>query len=370
MSANRITQLTEAMNREGLATVAIVPGANLRYLTGVDFHVTSRLSLVLFPADGGLPCFVVPTLEMARVQSSIAIPVQFYPWNDANGPAEALRSAVDKLVPDTAARVGIEYTVMRVRELRALEEAAPGLQTVDATPLLAGLRMVKEQDELAAMAEAVRIIEVAFQQTIAQIRPGVTERELATTLANAIIAAGGDGESFPSIVAGGPNGAYPHHENSDRPLEVGDLIIIDGGARYGAYLSDMTRTVALGEPGPEARRIHDLVLRANAAGRAALRPGITGEQIDQAARAVITAGGYGEYFIHRTGHGLGLDEHEPPYIVAGSTDPLPVGATFTIEPGIYIEGIGGVRIEDDVVITAEGGRSLTSFERELLVLPV
>ncbi len=370
MSANRITRLTEAMNREGLAAIAIVPGANLRYLTGIDFHVTSRLSLILFPADGSLPCFVVPTLEMARVQSSIAIPVQFYPWNDATGPAEALQGAVAKMVPDTAAHVGIEYTVMRVMELRALEGATPGLQTVDATPLLAGLRMVKEQDELAAMAEAVRIIEVAFQQTIAQIRPGVTEREVALILANTIVDAGGEGESFPSIVASGPNAAYPHHENSDRPLEVGDLIIIDGGARYGAYLSDMTRTVALGEPGPEARRIYDLVLKANTAGRAAVKPGTTGAAIDQAARAVITNGGYSAYFLHRTGHGLGLDAHEPPYIVAGSTDPLPVGATFTIEPGIYIEGIGGVRIEDDVVITDEGGHSLTSFERELIVLPV
>lgn len=370
MSANRMTRCTAAMNREGLAAIAIVPGANLRYLAGVDFHVTSRLTLALFPADGSLPCFVLPTLEMARVQARIGVPVQFYPWNDGDGPMEALRSAVATVLPDASARVGVEYTVMRVMELRALEEAAPGVQTLDATPLLAGLRMVKDQAELAAMAEAARIIEAAFRSTIAQIKPGITERQLATILANEIVAAGGDGESFPSIIASGPNGAFPHHENSDRPVEVGDLIIIDGGARYGGYVSDMTRTVALGEPGPEARRIYDLVMHANAAGRAAVQPGVTGEQIDQAARAVITAGGYGAYFIHRTGHGLGLDGQEPPYIVGGSNEPLSVGTTFTIEPGIYIEGVGGVRIEDDIVITDEGGRSLTSFERELMVLPV
>jgi Xaa-Pro dipeptidase len=164
--------------------------------------------------------------------------------------------------------------------------------------------------------------------------------------------------------------ANPHHHNSDRALQPGDMIIMDGGALHNGYASDITRTVALGDPGPEARAIYDLVLAANAAGRAAVHPGANGEEIDRAARAVIEAGGYGSQFLHRTGHGLGLAIHEPPFIVAGSREPLAVGTTFTVEPGIYVDGLGGVRIEDNLVITADGGESLTSFERELIVVSV
>src|SRR5207248_561998 len=155
------------------------------------------------------------------------------------------------------------------------------------------------------------------------------------------IRAAGSSPSFETIIASGPNAANPHHTNSDRAFQQGDLIIMDGGALHDGYASDITRTVALGELSAEARRIYDLVFSANAAGRAAVRPGATGEEVDRAARTVITEGGYGSQFLHRTGHGLGLEMHEPPYMVAGSREPLPIGATFTIEPGIYIAGLGG-----------------------------
>jgi Xaa-Pro dipeptidase len=183
------------------------------------------------------------------------------------------------------------------------------------------------------------------------------------------MAKAGGAPSFGTIVASGPNSANPHHSNGDRPFAAGDLIIMDGGAWHQGYASDITRTIALGQPSVEARRIYELVKAANAAGRAAAtRPGATGETIDQAARQVIEQGGYGPQFIHRTGHGLGMEVHEPPYIVGGSRDPLPVGATFTVEPGVYISGVGGVRIEDDVVVTEEGAESLTSFDRDLIVV--
>ncbi len=382
MDATRIARLNTALSREDMTALVVVPGANLRYLTGLEFHSSERLTLAFFPANGSTPRMVLPAMEVLRARECTLIPLEFCGWSDEEGPDVALQQALMPVLHSQApgaehAVIGVEYTAMRVMELRALERAVallgdsvPDVQVVDATPALASLRMVKEPRELAAMAEAARIIETALYQTITHIRPGMTERRLATIWTHEISTAGGEGESFPNIVASGPNSANPHHTNSDRPFQPGDLIILDGGAIYGGYLSDITRTVALGEPGDAARQIYDLVQRANTAGRTVLRPGITGEQIDHAVRAVIEASGYGNYFVHRTGHGLGLECHEPPYIVAGSVLPLTAGTTFTIEPGIYIPGMGGVRIEDDVVITADGGQSLTSFERELIVLPV
>jgi Xaa-Pro aminopeptidase len=243
------------------------------------------------------------------------------------------------------------------------------MQSVDATPLLARLRITKDRYELAAMVEAVRMIETALRNTIVQIRPGITERQLAAIWKHEIMATGAEGESFDCMVASGPNSANPHHHNSDRAFQVGDMIILDGGAIAEGYASDITRTVALGTPNATARHIYSLVQEANAAGRRAVRPGTTGEAIDTATREVIAGGGYGDYFVHRTGHGLGMECHEQPNIVAGSTQPLDIGTTFTIEPGIYIPGVAGVRIEDDIVITENGGKSLTTFDRELLVLP-
>jgi len=365
VASQRLERLRAVMRTAGVATVAAVPGANLQYLAGLEMHMNERLTVAFFPADG-MPAMVLPALEAPRAETQARFPIRFYPWKDETGPAGALRQAAADLGLD-GARLGVEYTTMRVLELRGIEQAAPQVVVGDATALLATLRMTKDADELAAMRAAVRIVEDALQTAVAQIRTGMTERELAAIWEGAMRAAG-SGPSFGTIVASGPNAANPHHSNTDRAFQPGDLIIMDGGAWYDGYASDITRTIALGEPSPEARRIYDLVLAANAAGRAAARPGASGETIDQAARNVIADGGYGAQFLHRTGHGLGLEIHEPPYIVAGSADALAPGMTFTVEPGIYVAGVAGVRIEDDVVITADGAESLTTFERDLIVI--
>ena len=365
---DRLARLTGAARERGLAAVAVVPGANLRYLTGLNFALSKRLTLALLPVESE-PAFVLPAMEVGRAREGSRVPLRFYPWGDAEGPQDALRRCVGDLGL-AGGRIAIEYTAMRVLELRALESCAPGLRSEDATPLLAALRMRKDATELAAMAEAAQRIDAALGAILAAIRPGVTERELAALWAREILATGSDGPSFDIDVAAGANAANPHHVPGERAFEPGDLIVLDGGALVDGYASDITRTVALGEPGPDARRLYALVLAANAAGRAACRPGATGEEIDAAARRVIEDGGYGEQFFHRTGHGLGLEVHEPPYIVAGSRDPLPEGATFTVEPGVYLEGVCGVRIEDDMVLESGGARSLTGFKRELIVLPV
>lgn len=371
MSTERLQRVVEAAARAGLAGLAIMPDANLRYLSGLSFHPGKRLTLALIPADGSPPCFVIPALEHGRAEAGSLVPMRYFPWSDADGPAAALAAAVEAAFgPELRGRpLGVEYTSLRVMELRALEAAWPDLRTADAMPLLSELRMVKDEAELAAIAEAVRMVEAALGRAIAQIRLGMTERQLSRILADEIAAAGADGESFENIVASGPNGANPHHSNTDRAFERGDLIIIDCGARYGGYISDITRTVALGEPDAESRAVYDLVLAANRAGVLQSRPEASGAEIDAATRQVIADAGYGQYFIHRTGHGFGLEGHEQPNIVAGSDEPLAPGTTFTVEPGVYIPGRLGVRIEDDVVLTEAGARELTSFPRELIVIP-
>lgn len=378
MYTDRIAQLVTHMQEQGIHAAAIVPGASLRYLTGLTFHPGKRLTLALIAADNTPPCMVLPAMETTRAHVATRIGgssdsfLHFYAWHDSEGPAQALQQALEHTFQHMSGQppvLAVEYTVMRVMELRDLEQMLPGVQIVDATPLLASLRMVKDAQELALMAEAVRMIETSLRKTLTQIRPGITERQLAAFWKQEILATGAQGESFECMVASGTNSANPHHNNTDRALQAGDLIILDGGAIYEGYASDITRTVALGNLSPESQRIYDLVLAANTAARAAVRPGFTGEQLDQVARQVIVDGGYGDFFLHRTGHGLGLDVQEAPYIVAGNTQPLAVGNTFTIEPGIYVVGVGGVRIEDDMVVTEDGGRSLTTFERELITLP-
>jgi Xaa-Pro dipeptidase len=279
-----------------------------------------------------------------------------------------MRKAIRQCVSDIAlmGRVAVEYGAMRVLELRALEKVAQ-IEVEDATGMLAELRMVKTSAELGQMRAAVHAVETGLQAAIEFIRPGVTELQVAEVWERAMRDAGSEALAFGTIVASGPHSANPHHTTGNRQLQAGDLVILDGGARVGGYLSDITRTVAVGELHEEQRRIYEVVRAANAAGVAASRAGVTGAQVDGAARKVIEEAGYGQYFVHRTGHGLGIEGHEPPYMHAASNEPLRAGTTFTVEPGVYVEGLGGVRIEDDVVLTETGAESLTTFSRELIV---
>jgi Xaa-Pro dipeptidase len=370
MTTDRIARMTQALLAAKLGGAVLMPDANLQYLTGLHFHPGKRLTLAIFPADGAAPALVLPTMELNQARTSTDLPLRFFDWADADGPGAALAAALDAVYGPALRTqpLAVEYVVMRIGELRALEAAVPGVQTVDAGPIFTRLRQVKDAAELALIEEAVRILEVGLRNALNQLRPGMTERAFSRILSEAIIGAGADAESFTNLVASGPNGANPHHNNGDRAFQSGDLVIIDCGGRYKGYISDITRTVAIGEPNAEARAIYELVLQANAAGRAACDQESTGADVDAAARQVIAAAGYGEYFIHRTGHGIGIDVHEPPYIMAGNDEPLPIGATFTVEPGIYIPGKLGVRIEDNIVITPEGARVLTTFPRELIVV--
>ncbi len=363
--SNRITTLQQAMREHNLDALMLVPGANMRYLTGIDFLTKLRFMAALIPAEGEA-AIIVPTLEQSRAKKGLHIPANIQLWDDGVGPQLALQKAVDKLGLQ-GKRIGIEESVMRVFELRALEQAHMASNIVDASSLISEMRMVKDADEIRAMRKAVAIVEETLLMTIRHMHVGMTELQIAHIWQEAIRAHGYQ-PSFDIAVAAGTNGANPHHVNSKRELHVGDLVVMDGGVYVDGYASDITRTVAIGQPNTEKLNIYDLVKQANAAGRAACRPGTTGEEIDRAARDVIEQGGYGEHFIHRTGHGLGIDVHEEPFIVAGSQQPLHPGTTFTVEPGIYVPGLCGVRIEDDILITTDGAESLTTFERNLMII--
>lgn len=361
----RLDRLYRALESAGLSALALVPGPNLRYLTGLSMHPSERLTLAMLREGRGV--LVLPALEVPRAREFLTADMELLPWTDEQGPEEALQQ-LRVLIALTGERIGVEERAMRLLEWNALLRAFPLRRTEPADLLLAGLRMAKDDAELGAMRRAARALEQGLQATLEQLRPGMTERQVARAWQWATADLGVDGIGEEPIVVAGPRGASPHNVPSDRPIGHGELVTLDWVVSVDGYYADITRTVAVGEPGPERRRIYELVRQANEAGRAAVRPGVAAEAVDHAARAVITAGGYGPHFLHRTGHGLGLEVHEPPYIVAGNTLLLPAGVTFTVEPGIYIEGLGGVRIEDDIVVTAEGGESLTTMGRELLVL--
>jgi Xaa-Pro dipeptidase len=266
-------------------------------------------------------------------------------------------------------RVGVEPRQLRFLEHQLLTKALPGCEWQDGSTLISAQRAVKSSDELEHMKKAVRIAETALEATLPKIKEGVEERQIAAELFIQLMQHGSDNDlPFAPIVASGPNSANPHSTPSSRKLQNGDLLIIDWGARYSGYASDLTRTFGIGSLKNTEKEIHRLVLEANRAGRKAGHVGGTCGQVDRAAREVITQGGYGEFFTHRTGHGIGLECHEDPYIRGDNEQKLVAGMTYTVEPGIYLRGGNGVRIEDDVVITEEGAVSLSTMTRELRYL--
>ncbi len=367
MYLNRLQRLRAALTKAGLDGVAAIAGPNLYYLTGLSFHLSERPTVGFFPAAAD-PVIVAGTLEESKIKTGAPYPIQPFVYADADGPAGAFLQAAQALKMGKA-RLGVEARRMRVMEADYIAEAMAGVAVEPADDVFASLRMAKDADEIKAMREAVLIAEKALAATLPRIKVGMTEREVAAELVVQTLRAGSDADlPFAPIVASGPNSALPHAMVTDRTLQNGDLVTLDWGAATRGYISDLTRTFALGEVDPELKKIHRLVQEANAAAKAAARPGVTCASVDAAARQVIADGGYGEYFTHRVGHGLGLEGHEEPSMHGKNETPLAPGMTFTIEPGIYLPGKGGVRIEDDVVITADGCESLSTYPRDLQVI--
>jgi len=346
--------------------LAIVPGANLRYLIGLAMHPSERITLALFPIEDQ-PLLVLPELEAPRAEANLQIGASFYTYTDQEGPDAAFqRLAGDVALKDKT--IGVEHLRMRLLELRQVERHAANCQFVDGEPLLSRLRIIKDDEEIEAMRRAAEVNEATFREVMAQIRPGATEVALATAWQKAALDANGDELPEAPIVASGPNAASPHTTATSRRIETGDLVIIDGFLRSQGYYSDITRTYAVGEIDEELELIYSIVQEANTVAREMVKPGIKAEEVDRATRQVIEEAGYGEYFIHRTGHGLGLEIHEPPYMVEGNELTLQPGMTFTVEPGIYLPARGGVRIEDNVLVTEDGYETLTTLPRDLISL--
>lgn len=366
MNQTRLDKLTHQILAHGVDGIALVPGPNMAYLSGIHSHVSERPIVLFFPADDE-PAIVIPGLEAMKARAAGISEDRIFAWSDDEGYTGAFQQACAHLELSDYL-LGVEALHMRVLELELLKRYAPGLTTTHAEPILMALRAVKDAEEIAAMQRAIGVAERAMERLIPQIEIGMTEKQVAAMLTQLQLEEGADAIAFGPIVSAGPNGASPHAVPTERPLQTGDLLVIDWGCLVDGYPSDITRTFAVGVIDPELRHVYETVKLANQQGVLISRPGATGQDVDRAAREVIDDAGYGDYFIHRTGHGLGVEGHEPPFMMEANTEPLVVGNVFTVEPGIYLPGRGGVRIEDDVVITEDGHRSLTTMTRELITV--
>ncbi|GAB2330166.1 aminopeptidase P family protein [Streptomyces variabilis] len=346
----------------GLAGLLVAPGPDLVWLTGyAPPAVTERLTLLVLAA-GREPVLVVPTLEAPDAEKATGAPaLALRDWTDGKDPY-----ALTAALLDGRGRFGVSDNAW-AQHLLGLQQALPGTSYVSLTEALPMLRAVKDAAELERLAAAGAAADAAFEE-IRNVRfSGRPESEVAADLAALLHRFGHSQVDF-TIVASGPNGANPHHEAGDRRIGRGDMVVLDFGGLKDGYGSDTSRTVHVGEPTEEERRVHDLVREAQEAGFRAVRPGAACQDVDRAARAVIADAGYGEYFVHRTGHGIGVTTHEPPYMIEGEERPLVPGMCFSVEPGVYLPGRFGVRIEDIVTVTEDGGRRLNDTERGMVIV--
>jgi Xaa-Pro aminopeptidase len=363
--ASRLAAAAATAGAAGLSGLVITPGYDLRYLIGSRAETFERLTALVVPADGE-PTVVIPRLELASVKES-AVPelgLSVQDWVDGDDPYQLVAVALGGAPVTTAVTDS-----MPALHLLPLAHVL-GVLPVLATDVLRELRMFKDSAEIDALRRAGAAIDRVHAQVPAFLIPGRTEADVAADIAKAIVAEGHSDVSF-VIVGSGPHGADPHHACSDRELETGDIVVVDiGGAYEPGYHSDSTRTYSLGEPNPEVVQQYSVLQRAQRAAVDTVRPGVTAERVDAAARDVLAEAGLGEYFVHRTGHGIGLSVHEEPYIVAGNDLPLAAGMAFSVEPGIYFPGQWGARIEDIVIVTEDGAMAVNNRPHELLVVPV
>jgi Xaa-Pro aminopeptidase len=359
----RLAEVSAATARAGLDALLLTPGPDLRYVTGYDAHQLERLTCLVVPAQGD-PLLIVPRLELPAAQASPAgaLGIEMRGWEETDDPYALVRARLGQ-----PGRVGLSDRMWALMVLR-LRAALPGAEQVLASAALRDLRARKSAAEVAALLAAGEAIDRVHARVPEWLRPGRSEEEVAADISDAIIAEGHARVDF-AIVGSGPNGASPHHTAGGRVLRAGDPVVVDiGGTMPSGYCSDCTRTYVVGEPPADFAAYYQVLQAAQEAACAAVRPGVAAEAVDAAAREPIAAAGYGDYFVHRTGHGIGLESHEDPYIVAGNTEPLEPGHAFSVEPGIY-PGPHGARIEDIVVCTADGFQRLNNVTRDLVVVP-
>ena len=363
MLEQRLLAVRDRMQRRGVDWLVLVPGTNLKYLTDADFFLLERPLMVFIPAEDAELAVLIPELEAPAWESEVALPSTLFPWNDREGPQQAMRELAATFEPTSLAA---EYLRMRLLELSLIRSAWDDVHPSRAEDILTPVRQIKDALEIGYHQQANTIAQASLEQVIETVTAGMSEREIARRLTASLLLNGGETVPLEPLVQSGPNSARPHGTTTDRKLETGDLLLIDYTTTVHGYFADITRTFFVGEDVPaRVAEVYAVVRAANEAAHAAARPGISCQAVDRAARQVIEAAGYGPFFLHRAGHGLGLDVHEHPVLVEGNEDLLEEGMVFTIEPGIYLEGWGGVRIEDDVVISGDGCRSFTRMTRDL-----
>lgn len=365
--ADRIEHAARATTAGGFDALLVGVGPDLRYLTGYEALPLERLTMLVIPSAAA-PRLVAPRLELAAARAGVRPDVAIETWEETEDPYKLVATLVGR----PARRMGVSDRLWASHLLR-LQAALPDAKFQSATAVLRDLRMIKDPDEI----ELLRLAAHAADRVIAQIAAGAlvgrTEADVAREVRERLLAEGHELAEF-SIVASGPNSASPHHDASDRVIRAGEPVVLDIGGTLGGYGSDITRMVWVtgGDPekGPDAEylRLYGILQNAQDEATGSARPGVACERVDAVARGIIEAAGYGPNFIHRTGHGIGLEGHEEPYLVAGNTEPLREGAAFSVEPGIYLEGRYGARIEDIVVCGRDGPIVLNEAPRDLLVV--
>ena len=364
MYPSRLKKLNRLLRSSNLDALALNPCPSLVYLTGLHFHLMERPVVAFFTVDSA-PVLVLPELEILKLRT-LPFEIQAFPYGEDPAEWDDVFLAAGLSLELQGKRIGVEPLHMRILEFCKVIAVAGETECPDATQMVGSLRVCKDAGEVSAMRKAVRVAQEALEAILPSIKVGVSEKEIAAELVAQLLRHGSQPEMpFAPIVSSGPNSANPHASPSDRKLRHGDLLVVDWGASVEGYISDLTRTFAVDKVDEEYRKIHQIVLEANAAGRSAAQPGVACASVDNAARKVIEKAGYGKYFTHRTGHGIGMEPHEDPYIRGDNMQLLDPGMAFTVEPGIYLPERNGVRIEDNMIITADGAECLSDMPREL-----
>ena len=354
---HKINSVRDRMRDNNVDLVALGPGTHMNWLLGFNPYPDERPCMLLIGKQK--EAFLMPSVNEEGMRSKTDIPMRC--WNDENGPDKALSEAIEFTGSSDAKHIAIDEAMRSHFALILLESLSnPSYEFTNST--VGALRMRKDDNEYSNLKENALIDDRAMQAGFAAIKEGVTEIEIGEAINKHFISEGAKPQFC--IVGSGPNGAFPHHHTGDRKIQNGDVVLIDIGGRKGTFPSDMTRMSVLGEPPQEYHEVHSIVERAVQAAMKAAKPGVMAKEVDAAARGVITEAGYGDYFVHRTGHGLGIDIHEPPYITATSEVVLDEGMVFSIEPGIYLQGRFGVRLEEIVILRSDGPEILSELSRK------
>ncbi|WP_371225687.1 M24 family metallopeptidase [Roseovarius sp. 2305UL8-3] len=361
--SDRFSDLRGVAKALGVDAVALVPGPNFTRSIGQAFMSHERPFVLIVPAKGA-PAAIVPNLELGS-WAQVGFDGAVYDWRDQDGYQPAFEALAAEM---PLRRIAVEGQVMRVFVHHALKTALPDVQIVDGEAAISGLRMIKTDVDVAALEAAIAVSERALDTVLKRVRVGQTEKEIEALLIQMLFAEGADDLSFAPIVAAGDNSARPHAHARDVPVQPGDALLFDFGAKKHGFCADITRTVFVGHATDEGAEVYDTVLRANQAGHAVTRAGVSAHEIDDTVTAVLEASPYADRIRTKTGHGLGREVHEAPYIMRGNHQVLPAGTVYTNEPGLYALGKFGVRIEDDVLVTETGARNLTTFPKDLMIV--